>query len=329
MKTEQTINNSLIIPVYKNEENIPDLLHALEVMWKNLGNDLEVIFVVDGSPDGSFSKLDSALSAMPYNAQLIAHSRNFGAFTAIRTGMEYANGDYVAVMAADLQEPTELIEQFFSVLNKNEADIVFGKRTGRNDPPVRKFLANSYWKLYRKFILPDIPEGGVDVFACNRKVLGTLLSIYEPNSSLISQLFWVGYRRSFISYERLERQHGESSWGMRKRFRYMLDSIFSYSDLPIMTVLWLGAVGCIVTFIIGLATIIGKILGWIEVPGYTTLTLVILFFSSTLMLTQGIIGCYLWRAFENTKRRPINIVSNVIKNTAPSENIQSEEIKHG
>lgn len=160
-------------------------------------------------------------------------------------------------------------------------------------------------------------------------MLGTLLSIYEPNSSLISQLFWVGYRRSFISYERLERQHGESSWGMRKRFRYMLDSIFSYSDLPIMTVLWLGAAGCIVTFIIGLATIIGKILGWIEVPGYTTLTLVILFFSSTLMLTQGIIGCYLWRAFENTKRRPINIISSVIKNTSPSENVQAEEIKHG
>ena len=329
METEHNFNNSLIIPVYKNEENIPDLLHALEAMGKNLGNDLEIIFVVDGSPDGSYNKLESALPTLSYHAQLIAHSRNFGAFTAIRTGMEYANGDYIAVMAADLQEPTELIEQFFSVLKNNEADVVFGKRTGRNDPPVRKLLASSYWKLYRKFILPDIPEGGVDVFGCNRKVLGTLLSIYEPNSSLISQLFWVGYRRAFISYERLERKHGESSWGMRKRFRYMLDSIFSYSDLPIMTVLWLGAAGCIVTFIIGLATIIGKIFGWIEVPGYTTLTLVILFFSSTLMLTQGIIGCYLWRAFENTKRRPINIISSVIKNTTPSEKIQTEEIKHG
>lgn len=308
------IENSLVIPVYNNQENLPDLFSALSTLSQKLDDNLEVVFVVDGSPDQSYSILKSALDTLPYSAQLLSHSRNFGSFTAIRTGLEHVQGEYIAVMAADLQEPIELIESFFQTLKNDETDIVFGKRTARNDPPVRKFLAKIYWKLYRKFILPEIPEGGVDVFACNRDVKDTLLSIQEPNSSLIAQLFWVGFRRSFVPYERQERQQGESSWGMMKRLRYMLDSIFSYSDLPIMAVLWIGAVGCIITIIIGLITIIGKLFGLIDVPGYTSLIIVILFFSSLLLLTQGIIGCYLWRTFENTKKRPLHIINKIIKN---------------
>ncbi len=314
MNTSNEIKYSLIIPVYNNEENLPDLFTAISGLASKIGNNFETVFVVDGSPDQSYQLLVSAVEELPFSTQLISHSRNFGAFTAIRTGMEHAEGKFIAVMAADLQEPIELIESFFDHLSNDESDIVFGKRIDRADPPVRKFLAKAYWKLYRKFILPDIPEGGVDVFACNQDVTKTLLSIQEPNSSLIAQLFWIGFRRSFISYERQERQHGESSWGLRKRLRYMLDSIFSYSDLPVMAILWLGAVGCFITFTIGLITIIGKVFGLIEVPGYTSLILIILFFCSILLLTQGIIGCYLWRAFENTKKRPLNIISNVTKN---------------
>ncbi len=314
MSKNNKIENSLIIPIYNEQENLTDLFSVLSKVSQKLKNNLEVIFVVDGSPDQSYEMIKSALNTLPYSAQLLSHSRNFGAFTAARTGMEHAQGEYIAVMAADMQEPIELIESFFHILKKDETDIVFGKRIGRKDPPIRKFLAKVYWKFYRKFILPEIPEGGVDVFACNSNVKNTLLSIQEPNSSLIAQLFWIGFRRSFISYERQERRHGKSSWGMMKRLRYMLDSIFSYSDLPIMAVLWLGVIGCVITFIIGLVTIIGKLLGLIDVPGYTSLIIVILFFSSILLLTQGIIGCYLWRTFENTKKRPLNIINHIIKN---------------
>ncbi len=311
---QNTIEYSLVIPIYKNEDNLPDLFSALSGLSNRLDDSFEVVFVVDGSPDRSFLIIQSQLENLPYRAQLISHSRNFGAFVAVRTGLEHATGKFTAVMAADLQEPIELIEVFFSCLKKDEADIVFGKRTDRKDPPLRKFLAKTYWKLYRKFVLAEIPEGGVDVFACNSMVKDTLLSIQEPNSSLIAQLFWVGYRRSFIPYERQERKHGKSSWGMRKRLQYMLDSIFSYSDLPILAVLWIGVTGCTITFIIGLVTLVGKMFGLIEVPGYTSLTLIILFFSSLLLMTQGVIGCYLWRAFENTKKRPLSITNRLITN---------------
>ena len=300
---------SLIIPIYKNRKNIPSLLIALDELSEHYHNNLEVVFVVDGSPDDSYELLEFAIKKVSYCAQLIALSRNFGSFTAIRTGMEAASGEFVAVLAADLQEPPELIKKFFSVLEKDEADIVFGKRTKRNDPWMQKILASIYWAGYRRFIIPEMPAGGVDVFGCNQLVRNAVLSIKEPNSSLIAQLFWVGFRRRFEPYVRRARKEGKSSWGLRKRFRYMMDSILSYSDLPIVVVLWAGALGLALTFLLGGVTILGKVLGFIDVPGYTALVLVNLFFGSALLVTQGIIGSYMWRTFENTKKRPLSIIA--------------------
>lgn len=313
MEDSPPIHKSLVIPVYKNEENLPDLLSALKNLSISQGPGFEVVLVVDGSPDGSLERLHAELPSLPFPTQLIAHSRNFGSFLAIRTGMEHARGEYVAVMAADLQEPPELMGTFFETLENDQADVVFGHREKRNDPFLQKLFANCFWKFYG-WLFPDIPKGGVDIFACNRKVKEAVLAIEEPNSSLIAQLFWVGYRRKFIPYQRLERKHGTSAWGFRRRVRYMLDSIFSYSDFPIMFVLWLGLFTLATSFIAGVVTFTAKLYGLIEVPGYTTLLLVGLFFGSALLTTQGIIGCYLWRTMENSKKRPLSLVVNVSKN---------------
>jgi glycosyltransferase involved in cell wall biosynthesis len=196
----------------------------------------------------------------------------------------------------------------YEALRTETTDIALGQRVSRKDTLRTKTFANLYWAMYRKFVLADIPKGGIDVFACNRKVINTLLTIEEPNSSLIAQLFWVGYRRTFIPYERKARQIGTSSWSFKKKLKYMLDSIFSYSDGPLMLIFWAGLISFGLSSVIGFATLLGKLMGWISVPGYTALTLLILFFGSTIIFTQGIIGCYLWRAFENTKRRPLSIV---------------------
>lgn len=303
------IKKSLIIPVYKNEENIPSLLSALTNLYKNIGNDFEAVFVVDGSPDNSYNLLTQQLPLLDFPTQLISHSRNFGSFPAIRTGLQAARGKYFAVMAADLQEPPELILEFFSTLEKGSIDVVFGQRTGRKDKPLQKHLANVYWAIYRKMVISDIPKGGVDIFACNEVVRSAILSIEEPNSSLIAQLFWVGYRRLFIPYERQERLHGESSWKMSTRIKYMLDSIFSYSDYPVLFILWLGVAGVTFSVFIAFITIVAKLLGLIDVPGYTTLLLGGLFFGSAILATQGILGCYIWRALENTKKRPLSLIS--------------------
>ncbi|MGH8559062.1 MAG: glycosyltransferase family 2 protein [Methylococcales bacterium] len=303
---------SIVIPVYRNAESISPLLASLEQMNDELADDLEAIFVIDGSPDDSGQLLSDADSRLSFPCRVVFHSRNFGSFTAIRTGMEVSEGNCIAVMAADLQEPPELILEFFRILAADEADIVFGKREGRNDPIMNRILSTAFWNLYRRFVLPNMPRGGVDIFACNRKVLDAVLSIEEPNSSLIAQLFWVGFRRSFVPYVRRKRLHGHSAWNFSRRFRYMMDSLFSFSDLPIMTVLWLGVAGCSLSFFMALITLVARLTGAIQAAGYTSIVLLVVFFGSLSLTVQGILGCYIWRTAENTKKRPLRIISRIV-----------------
>ncbi len=306
------VRRSLVIPVYGNEENISDLIAALAELHHRVGG-MEVIFVVDGSPDRSGELLIASRDQMPFASRIVFHSRNFGSFTAIRTGMELARGDVIAVMAADLQEPPALIEDFFRILEAGESDIVFGQRSGRSDAFLRDALSNAFWWLYRKLVIKDVPKGGVDIFACNRTAADAVLSISEPNSSLIAQLFWIGFRRKFVPYERQKRLKGTSAWNFMRRLRYMMDSIFSFSDLPIILVLWLGVLGCLGSITLGLVIVVLRLFGFISEPGYATLVVLITFTASAMLVSQGIIGSYLWRTFENTKRRPLRIVSRIVE----------------
>lgn len=305
-------SRSLIIPVYRNEENVDDLVTALADFAHRVSG-LEIIFVIDGSPDQSGAMIISQLPRLPCAAAVVFHSRNFGSFTAIRTGLEISRGDVVAAMAADLQEPPELIHDFFGRLESGVADIAFGERSGRHDSPLQDALSNGFWWLYRKLIISDIPKGGVDIFACNRAVVDTVLEISEPNSSLIAQLFWVGYRRVFVPYERRPRLKGKSAWNFSRRVRYMLDSIFSFSDLPILAVLWFGIAGCCLSLGFAIILIAARLFGAITQPGYTALALLIVFMGSSILAVQGIIGSYLWRTFENTKRRPLRIINKIVR----------------
>jgi glycosyltransferase involved in cell wall biosynthesis len=304
---------SLVIPVYRNESNISDLVIALGSLNCDVGGGLEVIFVIDGSPDRSGELLVAARTSFSFESKIVFHSRNFGSFTAIRTGMEIASGNSIAVMAADLQEPPELIIEFFRILENGDADIVFGERTGRHDDFLRDLLSTCFWWFYRKLVIEDVPKGGVDMFACNRAATNAVLDINEPNSSLIAQLFWIGFRRKFVAYKRQRRVHGQSAWSFARRMRYMMDSIFSFSDLPILFVLWFGVLGCILSISFGVAVAVARLFGAIEQPGYAALTVLITFSVSAILAVQGVIGSYLWRTFENTKRRPLRIVSRIVE----------------
>ncbi|MGP3713394.1 glycosyltransferase family 2 protein [Brucella sp. RRSP16] len=304
-------NFSLVIPVYRNEENIPSLMEALLSLHSAL-DDLEFVLVIDGSPDNSGHLLTEAAKGTDLNCKIIFHSRNFGSFTAIRTGMEMASGKFVAAMAADLQEPPELILKIFSLLESDESDVVFGQRVSRNDPFASRLFSSFFWNAYRKFVLPEMPKGGVDIFGCNRLVLDTVLSFEEPNSSLVAQLFWVGFRRKFVPYVRRPRLLGTSAWNFSKRFEYMMDSILSFTDLPIMMALWLGIFGCFVSLVFGAFVFFARITGYVEAGGYSSVVLLILFTGSLILTVQGILGCYIWRIAENTKRRPLRVISRIV-----------------
>lgn len=300
---------SIVIPVYKNEGSIPALLHALNELSESLDAPLEAVFVVDGSPDRSFQLLELALRTVPFQAKLILLSRNFGAFAAIRCGLIEATGDCIGVMAADLQEPPLLMREFFQALTTKPLDVVFGKRLGRTDPGLSKLASGLFWSAYRYLVQPDVPEGGVDVFAITATFRNRLVALGEANSSLLGLLFWLGGRREFIGYERLERKHGKSAWTFRKKLTYLLDSIFAFSDLPVRVLMTLGLLGLGVALTLSMIVLMARLFGTHAVPGYAGSVLVILFFGALNTFGIGIVGNYAWRAYENTKQRPLNIIS--------------------
>jgi glycosyltransferase involved in cell wall biosynthesis len=305
---------SLVIPVYKNEDSIHRMLESLSAINQKLGGQLEAVFVVDGSPDKSYALLRDAIGNLSFAAQLLTHSRNFGSFPAIRSGLAVARGEFFGVMAADLQEPSELFLKFFEVLASDSCDVAIGTRIRRNDPLTSRIASGLFWRAYRKLVVRDMPQGGVDVFGCNRKFRDHLLQLEESRTSLIALVFWLGFRRNFVEYERQVRQDGESSWTFSKKLEYMMDSIFSFTDLPIRLLFRIGVVGSIMS--IGLASFIllARILDVIEVPGYATTILVILILGALNLFGLGLVGSYAWRGYENSKRRPLSIVASKSSN---------------
>lgn len=302
----------LIIPVYKNEASIPDLLAAVEMLNTDLHKNLLVTFVIDGSPDNCCLILSEKLKSASFKSQLILHSKNFGSFAAIRTGFQYTEAEKYAVMAADLQEPTDLILSFFQKLQPGKADIVIGARDSRKDPLQSKIFASLFWGFYRRFIIKDVPKGGVDIFGCGRQVRDQLIQFSEAKSSLIGQLFWVGFKREYILYNRQERKKGKSAWTFNKKINYLLDSIFAFTDMPIKALISLGMAGILISTITGLTVLISRVLGLIQVSGYAAIMLAIFFFGAINIFAFGIIGTYSHRAYENSKNRPLSIVVNTL-----------------
>lgn len=301
---------SLVIPVYKNEENLDRLLSEL-VRLRTTLPELEVVFAVDGSPDRCAEILAARLPGTGLRAQLVQLSRNFGSFSAICAGLEVGQGDHFAVIAADLQEPPELIGRFAEILAGGGADIAFGVRTKRADPWMTEVLSGLFWRLYRRFVLPEMPAGGVDVFGCTREVRDRLLSLREAHTNIVGLLLWLGYRQVFVPYERLARLEGKSSWTFAKKLRYSIDSIFNFTDLPIRFLMAAGMLGTGLSVVVAAVVLGAWSAGWITVAGYTPLILAISFFGGLTTLGLGIVGQYLWLALRNTRQRPNYIIRTV------------------
>jgi glycosyltransferase involved in cell wall biosynthesis len=280
--------SSLVVPVYGNSGSIARLLETIEGIGGRVEGELEAIFVVDGSPDDSRELLLSTLESNALPARVVEHSRNFGSFAAIRTGMSLARGGYIAVMAADLQEPPDLVVEFLRRLRSEDVDIVAGERASRDD------------------------RG--DVFACTAAVRDVICSLEPVHTSLVAQLFWVGFRRELVAYDR-QPSPGSSGWTLRRKLRYLTDSVFAFSDLPVQILWFAGIVGLTLGTIVAALAVIARIVGAVDVPGYTATILVIVFFGSLNMVGLGIVGSYTWRAYETVKGRPGGIVREVVEFT--------------
>lgn len=298
---------SIVIPVYYNEENLLPLYKDIKEKFIDVTTDTyEIVMVDDGSKDQSWSVMQE-LAEMDSNIKTIHLSRNFGSHAAILCGLTHCTGDCAVVKAADLQEPTELILQMVESWKKGN-NVVLAVRSGRDESKSQSLFANLYYGLVRKTALPNMPKGGFDVYLLDRKVIEVLDRLDEKNSALTGQILWSGFKTDIVYYHRLAREIGTSKWTLKKKIRLVMDTLFSFTTLPITIVLNVGVWSMIGAMIWALVVLISKFAGWIDVSGWTTLFIFNLFSFGVIMMTLGILGEYLWRTFDASRNRPPYII---------------------
>lgn len=298
---------SIVVPVYFNEENLQPLYNDIcKKLFIEESYEWEVILVDDGSQDNSYEIMMNLHLKDP-RIKPIKLSRNFGSHAAILCGLSKATGECAIVKAADLQEPTEMILEMLEEWKKGN-NVVLAVRADRQESKSQTLFANMYYSMIRKTSFPEMPKGGFDVYLLDKKVINVLMQLDEKNSALTGQILWSGFKTSKIFYTRLEREIGKSRWTLKKKIKLVSDTLFSFSTLPITLVSLIGTFSCAGAMIWSILVFIFKLMGLIEVSGWTTLFMFNLFSFGVIMLTLGILGGYLWRTFDAARNRPPYII---------------------
>ena len=317
---------SIIVPVYYNENNLLPLYEDLKDKVLNKLKDYEIVMVDDGSGDSSWEKMKE-LQRIDPQIHLIKLSRNFGSHAAILAGLARASGDCAVIKAADLQEPSEILLEMFEEWKKGN-NVVLAVREGREESVFQKAFSNLYYWLVRKLALPNMPRTGFDIFLIDRKVIEVLKLMDEKNSAITLQVLWSGFKTSTIKYVRKKREIGKSRWTLRKKIKLVVDSIVSFSYVPIRFMAAIGALFFIGSIIWGIVVFVSKLAGNIETPGYTTSLIFQLFSSGLIMFTLGILGEYMWRILDAARKRPTYIVEDdLVKNGMIKEKDKADERK--
>lgn len=311
---------SIVIPVYYNAENLPPLYADLrEKLLDREGAEFELVFVDDGSGDNSYEVL-RAIADCDARVRLCRLSRNFGSDAAVLCGLVHATGDCAVVKAADLQEPTEMLWDMYQKWLDGD-QIVLAVREGREESRSQELFANLYYALTRKVALPAMPKTGFDVFLLDRKVIDVIGGMNETNSALSGLVLWSGFRTGTVTYLRRARKIGKSRWTLRKKIRLVMDTLFSFSTLPITLVSVLGGVSVVGSILWALDALVSKLTHRTTVEGWTMLFIFNLMSFGIVMVTLGLLGGYLWRTFDAARRRPPFIVAETYRGDAESAEI--------
>lgn len=314
---------SVVIPVYYNQDNLEPLYADLhDKLLCHDEYEWEIVMVNDGSKDESFTVMKK-LAQKDKRIKIFSLSRNFGSHAAVLCGLSKCSGDCAVTKAADLQEPTEMILEMVDSWKKGN-NVVLAARKGRQESKVKALFANLYYWLVRKAALSNMPKGGFDIFLIDRKVINVLMQLDEKNSAITGQILWSGFRTDKIYYTRLQREIGKSKWTLKKKIRLVTDTLFSFSTLPITFVSVIGTLSCVVAAVWAIRVFIAKLMGRIDISGWTTLFIFNLLGFGIIMLTLGILGGYLWRTFEASRNRPPYIIEEDNEQNFEDENLSKD-----
>jgi dolichol-phosphate mannosyltransferase len=307
---------SIVIPVYFNEASLPSLeiaLNALETDLASKGFGLELIFVNDGSRDRSLEILREMQLRRPVNI-VLNHLANRGSMSAIQTGLVRVTGDCFTYLAADLQDPPEMLVEMVEHWRGGDRFVV-RTRSSRSDPALSQFFAWLNYRLVRLLIMPTYPIGGFDMAIMDRAFLPHLLRCgYNKNLAMFA---WsLGIPARIMSYHRQEREHGTSMWTFRKKVNYFIDSSIGFSVRPMRLASSLGFIIAFACFCYTVIVVTGKLLGWIHVPGFTALAAMLGFLNGCAFMFLGLLGEYTWRIYQEMDRHADAVVEEILTEPA-------------
>ena len=302
---------SVVIPVYFNEDSLPKLFEELDLVEKELSKKqicLELIFIDDGSGDKSLDRLLEFKKIRPETI-IIKLTRNFGAIKAVKAGLKFVTGDAFLVLAADLQDPPNLILEMVDSWLSGSKFVICVRRT-RDDPLVNKILAKLYYKILRLIVIKDYPDGGYSLLLMDKTFLPHILN--SSKSVFLHVLaYWIGYEPKTIYYDRRARESGKSRWTLSKNLGAFLDVMLGFSVTPIRLISGIGFIVALASFLYGANVVISSFFFEIPVKGFVTLVALITFLLGLIIVMLGLIGEYLWRIFNEIDKKPDSVIDEI------------------
>lgn len=299
---------SIIVPCWNEEAALPIYYKEMSRIIGQMDTDVELIFVDDGSADRTLEEMKK-LHEIDARCRYLSFSRNFGKEAAIYAGLTHAEGDYIAVMDVDLQDPPSLLPEMYRILKEEDYDSVATRRSTRaGEPVIRSFLSRQFYRFINKISKTEIVDGARDYRLMNRKMADAVLQMSEYNRFSKGIFGWVGFKTKWLDFENVERSAGETKWSVWKLFRYSLEGITGFSVVPLALASVLGILFCGLSTLVILVIIIRTLVWGDPVSGWPSMACIVFMVSGVQLLCLGILGQYLSKTYLETKHRPIYLL---------------------
>ena len=304
---------SLVVPCYNEADNVALFQDAVIQAFEGCGYDYEIIFIDDGSRDATLHNLRKLYKQQKCPVKVISFSRNFGKEAGLYAGLQHADGEYISLIDADLQQRPEIVRQMVKILDMEpQFDVVAAYQDRRGEGKVLSFFKKSFYAIINKLSKVTLQSDASDFRTFRRSVRDSILKLGEYHRFSKGIFAWVGYSTQFIPYTACERANGSSKWNFWKLLDYAIEGIIGYSTAPLRFATITGGVTAVAAFVYLLAVVLEKLIWGIDVPGYATIIVLILLLGGIQLLCIGIIGEYVGRTFEQTKDRPIYIAKEIL-----------------
>ena len=304
---------SLVVPCYNEAENVAAFQDAVIAAFDGCGYDYELVFINDGSTDATLHNLKKLHAEQKCPTKVISFSRNFGKEAGIYAGLQHARGEYICLIDADLQQRPEVVRQMVDILDlEPEYDVVAAFQERRRENRILSFFKKSFYCVINRLSKVTLRSDASDFRTFRRSVRDSILELAEYHRFSKGIFAWVGFSTKFIPYTVCRRASGATKWGFKKLMNYAIEGIIAYSTAPLRLATILGGISSVASAVYLVAVILEKLFRGIDVPGYATQTVLILFFGSAQLLCLGIIGEYVGKIFEQSKHRPIYIAKEIL-----------------